>query len=99
MTNKKQPQAVPAGNRGGRPKKTMRPIPFNLSLDEDLHARLELELFSELEGKVPHGAKSSLINLLVREHFRKVDIAAKMAKAVQEQAEVAASPFTQAAKP
>ena len=31
---------------------------------------MELELWSELEGKVPFGAKSALINKLLRTHFR-----------------------------
>lgn len=39
-----------------RPKKTDRPIEKNISLPQSIVARVELELFSELEGKVPFGA-------------------------------------------
>ena len=54
----------------GRPRKTLRPVPLNVSLDEDVAAKMELELWSELEGKVPFGAKRDLINKLLRSHFR-----------------------------
>lgn len=54
----------------GRPRKTIRPVPLNISLDEDVAAKMELELWSELEQKVPHGAKRDLINKLLRSHFR-----------------------------
>lgn len=54
----------------GRPRKTLRPIPLNVSLDEDVACRMKLELFSDLEGKIPHGAQSALINVLLRKHFR-----------------------------
>ena len=39
-----------------RPKKTDRPIEKNISLPQSIVARVELELFSELEGRVPFGA-------------------------------------------
>ena len=39
-----------------RPKKTDRPIEKNISLPSSVVARVELELFSELEGRVPFGA-------------------------------------------
>ena len=39
-----------------RPRKTDRPIEKNLSLPQSLVTRVELELFSELEGRVPFGA-------------------------------------------
>lgn len=56
----------------GRPAKSMKPVPLNLSLDGDLAILLDEELFSELEQKVPHGAKSNLINKLLRTHFRSI---------------------------
>lgn len=55
-----------------RPKNTLRTIQVNLAIPEDLVARMELSLFSEVEGKIPHGARSELIARLLREHFTKV---------------------------
>jgi hypothetical protein len=66
----------------GRPLKTLRPVALNVSLDEDVAAKMEIELWSELEGKVPFGAKRDLINKLLRSHFRSIAgkrVAAKMA--------------------
>lgn len=54
----------------GRPRKTLRPVPLNVSLDEDVAVKLELELWSDLESKVPFGARSLLINKLLRSYFR-----------------------------
>lgn len=39
-----------------RPKKTDRPVEKNISLPESIVLRVELELHSELEGRVPFGA-------------------------------------------
>jgi hypothetical protein len=60
-----------------RPKAVIRPVEMSVSLPEDLHARLKLELFSELEGRVPHGRISQLFALLLREHFAALDNAQK----------------------
>lgn len=54
----------------GRPKNIVKSIPLNLSLDADVAAKLKLALYSELEGKIPHGAQSSLINHVLRKYFR-----------------------------
>lgn len=56
-----------------RPFKTIRPVMMNLSIEEDLYARMKLELYSDLEQKVPHGAQSKMINKMLRSHFRSVD--------------------------
>ena len=48
-----------------RPKKTDRPRRFEVCLPESVYARLQLELFSELEGKVPFGAMSVLTTRLI----------------------------------
>lgn len=48
-----------------RPKKTDRPIEKNISLPQSVVVRVELELFSELEGKVPFGAWQRYILRLV----------------------------------
>ena len=48
-----------------RPKKTDRPVEKNISLPQSVVVRVELELFSELEGKVPFGAWHRYIVRLV----------------------------------
>lgn len=53
-----------------RPKSTIRTVPVHISLPEDLADKVELMLYSELEGKVPHGEKSKFFTQLVTEHFR-----------------------------
>lgn len=52
-----------------RPKKTIRTVFQNIGLPEDLAARLDLELYSDLEEKIPFGAKSDFFTALVRKHF------------------------------
>ena len=56
-----------------RPKKTIRTIFKTIGLPEDLVARLELDLFSELEGRVPLGAQQEFFTKLIREHYVKLD--------------------------
>lgn len=48
-----------------RPRKTDRPQEKNISLPQSLVARVELELFSELEGRVPFGAWQKYIVRLI----------------------------------
>ncbi len=54
----------------GRPRKVMRSIEKNICLPEDLVTRVELELFSDIEGKVPFGAWQKFIVMCVEEHFQ-----------------------------
>lgn len=49
-----------------RPRKAIRPIEKNISLPEDIVARVDLELFSEVEGKVPFGAWQRYVEGLIR---------------------------------
>ena len=56
-----------------RPKGVIRPVEMSVSIPEDLHCRLKLELFSEVEGRVPHGRISQLFTLLLRQHFAALD--------------------------
>lgn len=56
-----------------RPTKTVRPVRFGCCIPEDLNTRVEQHLFSEVEDRVPHGAKSSFIEGLLREFFAKLD--------------------------
>lgn len=63
-----------------RPKNTIRPVMRNISIDQDVNDTMELELFSELLGRVPHGATSKLINKLLRAHFRTLAFAKRRAE-------------------
>ena len=49
-----------------RPRKAIRPVEKNLSLPQDLVTKVDLELWSEVEGKVPFGAWSNYIEGLIR---------------------------------
>ena len=49
-----------------RPRKAIRPVEKNISLPEDIVARVDLELFSEVEGKVPFGAWQWYVEALIR---------------------------------
>lgn len=60
-----------------RPKKTDRPIEKNLSLPSSIVARVELELFSELEGRVPFGAWQKYIVGLIEADLAKKEGAAR----------------------
>ncbi len=55
-----------------RPRKTLRPTYLNLALPEDIRARMDLLLFSPLEGRVPHGAYSRFICDLIRKELGNV---------------------------
>lgn len=55
----------------GKPPRVIRPKEKSISLPEDVVARIDLELYSELEQKVPHGAWSRLVEKLLREHLDK----------------------------
>ena len=52
-----------------RPKKTIRTVYQNIALPEDLVAKVELELYSDLEEKVPFGAKAEFFTKLLRDYF------------------------------
>lgn len=52
-----------------RPKKTIRTVFQNIGLPEDLVAKVELELYSEVEGRIPFGAKQEFYTKLVRDYF------------------------------
>ena len=55
-----------------RPKKIVRPTPLRFSLPEDVYAELALLLYSDLEGRVPHGAWSQFITDAVRRRLREL---------------------------
>lgn len=52
-----------------RPPRTNRPVEKTISIPEDIVTRIDLELFSELEGKVPFGKWAELVTGLLREHL------------------------------
>lgn len=52
-----------------RPTKTIRTVYKNIGLPEDLVAKMELELFSEVEGKIPFGAQQAFFTHLLKEYF------------------------------
>lgn len=61
----------------GRPPSIQRSRPLTVHLDETLLARVDILLFSELEGRVPKGAYQRLFNTLISrwlEH-RELDLA------------------------
>lgn len=48
-----------------RPKLSIRPRLLHVSLPEDLLARVDLELFSPLEGRIPAGSYQRLLTKLL----------------------------------
>ena len=44
-------------------------VEFSITVPEDLHAKMILELFSAAEGKVPYGASRAFFTQLLRHHF------------------------------
>ena len=56
-----------------KPKNLIPSVEKKISIEADLCARMELSLYSELEGRIPYGAQSQLINQLLRQHYREVD--------------------------
>lgn len=63
-----------------RPAKSVKSVPLNLSLDGDIADRMKKDLFSDLEGKIPHGAQSKLINSVLRTYYRSQDAKAAYAR-------------------
>lgn len=55
-----------------RPRKAIRPLNKKISIPEDIATRVDLQLFSELEGKVPHAAWSELVTGLLKDWLEKV---------------------------
>ena len=57
-----------------RPLKTVRTIYKNIGLPEDLVSRMELELYSDLEEKIPFGAMQAFFTQLLRDYFSKQEV-------------------------
>lgn len=66
-----------------RPASINKPIEKKLSLGAELVAKVELALFSDLEGRVPYGAWSGLIEQLLREYFSRAERQRALAEALQ----------------
>lgn len=58
-----------------KPRHTIRPVRLHIALPEDVAARLDLMLYSEVEQRVPFGARSDYICNLIRK-----DLEARYAK-------------------
>ena len=54
-----------------RPKKTVRTVFKNIGLPEDLVVKMELELYSEVEGRIPLGAQQDFFTRLLRDYFER----------------------------
>lgn len=67
-----------------RPKAVNPKLEKKLHLDAELVAKAELQLFSDLEGRVPYGAWSGYIEQLMREAQQRQQRAEALAKALQE---------------
>lgn len=52
-----------------RAKKTIRPVGKHICFPEDVVARVDLELYSPLEGRVPFGAWQEFLTELIRQYF------------------------------
>lgn len=48
-----------------RPKKLDRPRRLEVQIPDSIYSKLQDELFSEVEGRVPHGAASTLCTSLI----------------------------------
>lgn len=55
-----------------KPKRTIRPVEKSISIPEDIAAKVDLMLFSDFEGRIPHGAWSRLVVGLLRDHLETV---------------------------
>ena len=66
-----------------RPKSAIPRVDKKLTLSSDIVARVELELFSDLEGRVPYGAWAAFVEGLIAQHFaaakRRGELAAALA--------------------
>lgn len=70
-----------------RPKSATPRVDKKLTLSSDVVARVELELFSDLEGRVPYGAWATFVEGLIMQHFaaakRREELATALARCKQ----------------
>jgi len=55
-----------------KPKLTIRPVEKNISIPQTIAVKVDLELMSEIDGKVPHGAWAKLVTTLLEGWLEKV---------------------------
>lgn len=55
-----------------KPRRVDRPIEKSINLPISLCTKIDLLLYSELEGRVPHGAWSKLVAQLLEAHIAKL---------------------------
>jgi len=63
----------------GRPPNVLRPCKLSIYLPEDLKAKLDLHLFSQLENRIPHGAYSTFMTERVRAFFNPTPVEEELA--------------------
>jgi hypothetical protein len=56
-----------------RPPNITRPVKLTTTLPEDIRAKLDLFLYSELEGRVPKGAYQAFFLERIREFFARME--------------------------
>jgi hypothetical protein len=56
-----------------RPAKAVKSVTKEISLPPDIVAQVDLALYSELEGRVPHGAWQKLLTALLGEWLVRLD--------------------------
>ena len=56
-----------------RPKAAVPGTSLHVVLPADLHARMELDLWSPAEQRIPFNAKGKLIARLLRDHYERKD--------------------------
>lgn len=54
----------------GKRKKIDRPRGIPFQIPDSIFSKVQAELYSEVEGKVPFGARSELVSLLLTEWLR-----------------------------
>ena len=54
-----------------RPRNIVRPSALNVHLPEDIRTKLDLHLFSPLEGRVPMGAYQRFFTQLLTDYFKR----------------------------
>jgi hypothetical protein len=56
-----------------RPKNIIPPVEVRVNIPQDLFLRLQIELFSEVDGKVPYAAVSKYMTALLRKSLEEID--------------------------
>lgn len=52
-----------------KPRNLVPTVHFHIKLPEPLHALMTLHLFSEIEGRVPHGKYMDFVSALIKGYF------------------------------